>query len=127
MYKQGYYYEYGDPSTSYSIIILCFGAPQYGSNGYGIGKYKSLYGQYTPFTGANSIENDVEQFMKGYNATHTKDMEIAIGFNTSVDRVTPFGGNFYDFGSALQPDSRTYQSEFVYNSWMEPRGFHFSN
>ncbi len=43
MYKEGYYYKYGDPNTSYAVIILSFGAPQYGSNGYGIGKYGSGY------------------------------------------------------------------------------------
>ena len=40
--------------------------------------------------------------MRGYNATHTKDMELAIGFNTSVDCITKYGGNFYDFGRALK-------------------------
>lgn len=102
MYMEGYHYKYGDPNTSYAVIILSFGAPQYGSNGYGIGKYGSGYGQYTPFFGTDSIKNDVEQFMRGYNATHTKDMELAIGFNTSVDCITKYGGNFYDFGRALK-------------------------
>jgi len=105
MYNEGYYYYDSNPNTSYSIIILDFGAPQYGNRVYGIGKYGSGPGQFTPFTGTNSIVNDVNQFIAGYNAnpSHSgKYRGIAIGFNTSVDVITQYGGNFTDFGRALK-------------------------
>lgn len=105
MYNEGYYYYDSNPNTSYSIIILDFGAPQYGNRVYGIGKYGSGSGQFTPFTGSNSIVNDVNQFIAGYNAnpSHSgKYRGIAIGFNTSVDNITPYGGSFTAFGRALK-------------------------
>ncbi len=105
MYNEGYYYYDSDPNTSYSIIILDFGAPQYGNGVYGIGKFNSPPGQFTPFTGSNSIVNDVQQFISGYNANSAhanKNRGIAIGFNTYKDYITPNGGNFLNFGKALK-------------------------
>lgn len=105
MYKEGYYYYDSNPYTSYSIIILDFGAPQYGKGVYGIGKFNSSSGQFTPFTGSDSIVNDVQQFIMGYNANPAhanKNRGIAIGFNTSNDYITSYGGNFLDFGKALK-------------------------
>ena len=37
-----YYFKYGDTNTYYAVIILSFGTPQYGHNGYGIGKNKNI-------------------------------------------------------------------------------------
>jgi hypothetical protein len=65
MHNEGYNYYDSNPNTSYSIIILDFGAPQYGNRVYGIGKYGSGPGQFTPFTGTNSTVNDVNQFIAG--------------------------------------------------------------
>lgn len=103
------YYD-SNLNTSYDIIILAFGAPrcvnQSGNIVYGIGKYGSAQGVYTPFTGgSNGIVNDVQQFINGYNnnPSHAnKQRGIAIGVNTYADRITSNGGNFYDFGQALK-------------------------